>query len=335
MQKMVFHIERLLWLHDCVIVPGFGGFVLQTIHANISDKDTTFHPVQREIVFNPSLTHNDGLLTESYMQTEQLEYEEAAERLQEDIHLFKQELSRNNKIDLGKIGQLTHSESGTLLFAPNQEFGLFAPESYGLTIFNFPTIRSVVAETQTIVPTVDSARSNSKSLYLPINRTLIKTAGIAAAAVALFLLLSPPVKESNTASYQASIIPRSAVHKIQETASTLSESIPYFSENHRDNSSSASTDATPMNDGPLTSIPVTQERQYFIIIGSFYSEEQANLHIDNLGLKEKFAHLGIVTRNEKVRVFAQAFKEKDEAESYLLTLRNQSEFESAWLFGSR
>ena len=60
MQKMVFHIERLLWLHDCVIVPGFGGFVLQTIHANISDKDTTFHPVQREIVFKPSLTPTMG-----------------------------------------------------------------------------------------------------------------------------------------------------------------------------------------------------------------------------------------------------------------------------------
>ena len=31
----------------------------------------------------------------------------------------------------------------------------------------------------------------------------------------------------------------------------MSESIPYFSENHRDNSSSASTDATAMDDGPL------------------------------------------------------------------------------------
>ena len=57
------HIERLLLVHDCVIIPGVGGFVLQTLSAKYQEKDHLFCPESKEIVFNPMLKHNDGLLS--------------------------------------------------------------------------------------------------------------------------------------------------------------------------------------------------------------------------------------------------------------------------------
>ena len=68
MLRIITHIERLLLVHDCVIVPKFGGFVLQTVSAVCNGEEHLFSPQRKEIVFNITLQHNDGLLSESYMQ---------------------------------------------------------------------------------------------------------------------------------------------------------------------------------------------------------------------------------------------------------------------------
>ena len=44
MNKYVEHIEELLYLHDCVIVPGFGGFICDYTSASINEKTGTSFP---------------------------------------------------------------------------------------------------------------------------------------------------------------------------------------------------------------------------------------------------------------------------------------------------
>ena len=68
MSRIISHIEKLLLKHDCVIVPHIGGFVLQHIPAHYEKDEQIFYPEQKEIVFNRELQHNDGLLSESYIQ---------------------------------------------------------------------------------------------------------------------------------------------------------------------------------------------------------------------------------------------------------------------------
>ena len=68
MLRIITHIERVLMVSDCVIVPDFGGFVLRRRPALFTAEKNAFSPAHNEIVFNPALNHDDGLLTESYMQ---------------------------------------------------------------------------------------------------------------------------------------------------------------------------------------------------------------------------------------------------------------------------
>ena len=69
MLRIITHIERLLLTHDCVILPKFGGFVLQILPATYEEEEYSFRPMRKEVMFNVTLQHTDGLLSESYMQT--------------------------------------------------------------------------------------------------------------------------------------------------------------------------------------------------------------------------------------------------------------------------
>ena len=67
MIELAQHIETLLLENDCVIVPGFGGFVAHYSPATRVKEENIFLPPTRTIGFNPQLKLNDGVLVQSYM----------------------------------------------------------------------------------------------------------------------------------------------------------------------------------------------------------------------------------------------------------------------------
>ena len=117
MLRIVTHIERLLLVHDCVIVPKFGGFV------------HTFRPLRKEIGFNMTLQHNDGLLPESYMQMHEVSYRQAQLMLEEDVEDIKNILQQYGKLSLGVLGSFSIGEEGQMIFHPG-ETDLFSVGSY-------------------------------------------------------------------------------------------------------------------------------------------------------------------------------------------------------------
>ena len=51
MLRIITHIERLLLTHDCVILPKFGGFVLQILPATYEEEEYSFRPMRKEVMF--------------------------------------------------------------------------------------------------------------------------------------------------------------------------------------------------------------------------------------------------------------------------------------------
>ena len=70
-------IRELLFSHDCVIVPGFGGFVGNYSPARIDKTTDTFFPPAKQISFNRNLNHNDGLLVGRISGTSGIAYGDA------------------------------------------------------------------------------------------------------------------------------------------------------------------------------------------------------------------------------------------------------------------
>ena len=118
MLRIITHIERLLLTHDCVILPKFGGFVLQILPATYEEEEYSFRPMRKEVMFNVTLQHTDGLLSESYMQTYGVDYRKAQLMLEEDIEALNVSLEQDKRITLGRIGTFSIGEEGQTIFTP-------------------------------------------------------------------------------------------------------------------------------------------------------------------------------------------------------------------------
>ena len=229
MERIIEHIERLLLQHDCVIIPDFGGFVLQSIPADYLEEIHLFTPVRKEIVFNPTLTHNDGLISESYMQSYAIDFTKAQSMIRNDVAEMKNQLDDDAGLQLGAIG-LFFKEDERLIFIPAKRSDeLFSIQSFGLPYFNYLPLSArntldinsfttsemeMESETGATEVIVKHIMTEKNVIYnIPVTRTFLQVVGAIAAAILLFLILPTPVNDVNKASYTASFVPQEIMPK--------------------------------------------------------------------------------------------------------------------------
>jgi hypothetical protein len=70
-------ISDLLYRYDCVIVPGFGGFIANRVSAKNISSQHKFIPPTKEIAFNSNLNQNDGLLANYIKRSNNISYSHA------------------------------------------------------------------------------------------------------------------------------------------------------------------------------------------------------------------------------------------------------------------
>lgn len=125
------HIEILLLDNDCVIVPGFGGFVAHYVDARFDKDSNVFLPPFRMLGFNPKLDMNDSLLVQSYVEAYDISYPEAQRRIDSEVIELKRSLEIEGYYELDNIGTILVNDEGKYEFEPC-EAGVLTPGLYGL-----------------------------------------------------------------------------------------------------------------------------------------------------------------------------------------------------------
>ena len=111
MLELVRHIEYLLTEHDCVLVPGLGGFVLQYVPARFSEDRKSIQPPGKQITFNSSLSYNDGLLAQSLMRTLDIDYGKAVAMIEHWVDEIKRSFSEpGDSYAFGELGTFVLSD---------------------------------------------------------------------------------------------------------------------------------------------------------------------------------------------------------------------------------
>jgi nucleoid DNA-binding protein/cell division protein FtsL len=128
------YIRELLFGHDCVIVPGFGGFIGNYTPARIDKNSNTFFPPVKQISFNRNLNHNDGLLVGRISGSAKMNYADARNLVEEFVNDIRKRLSKGEKVVFGNIGSFINNHEGNVQFEPDRDAN-YHLDSYGLTSF--------------------------------------------------------------------------------------------------------------------------------------------------------------------------------------------------------
>ena len=302
MLRIVGHIEHLLSVHDCVIVPDFGGFVVQTLPVRYDAGMHRFEPMRKDIVFNETLQYNDGLLIEAYMQAEKTDYRTARQLMHEDVALLRAGLQRDGVLKLENIGSFSMGEEGQLIFQADEAGWLNAP-MLGLEDFTFEPLSEQMPEAMAL-----PEKKKAEIYYIPVSRRLVRVVAATAASLALFLKsqpvempkaeMKPVVKEEKVAD-----APKAEVKKTAEAKPAFKPA------------------------------PISQ-KMYHVVIASFPTSEQAKRYMDEAG-RQDCPNMNMVHNKSKYRVYAERFTDRKTAEEYMEKLRKNPKYKDAWLFISR
>ena len=155
MNELYRHIEILLLSNDCVIVPGFGGFVAHHKVAEYDMEEKTFYPPQRVLGFNSQLVLNDSLLVQSYAEAYDLSYPEALRKIENEVEEIKQQIEIEGEYKFRGIGTVSKTAEGYYDFEPCVA-GLVSPGLYGFTSYIMDAVNGV-ADADGASDTEDSA----------------------------------------------------------------------------------------------------------------------------------------------------------------------------------
>jgi hypothetical protein len=132
-------IRELLFSHDCVIVPGFGGFIGNYSPASVDRSSGTFFPPLKKITFNRNLNHNDGLLVGRISEAAGINYGDARSLVDEYAAGLLKKLNKGEKVMIDHIGIFSRNYEGSIQFEPDQSANYFL-DSFGLESFRMDTL---------------------------------------------------------------------------------------------------------------------------------------------------------------------------------------------------
>jgi len=301
------YIKELLLLNDCVIIPEFGGFVAN--YKPASNENNRFFPPTKEVAFNNKLNSNDGLLINFISETEGIDYFSAKQKLDNFVEETNLNLERNRNVYFEGVGYLHYDSRENLLFEPQLQQNLLV-ESYGLQNFSYEKLYqrqmpkpAFKIEHQEPIPIIFQKRKLKKLIVvIPL---LI--------AMALIPLKNNKeyVSKSDLGMWEMLLqsTPAVPVQTPEETTTTAEYT--------------ANVAATS-----------TEQFRYFIIGGSFKSEENANNYIQQL--KEQGyngQNLGIF--NGLHRIAMKGFSSMEEAQKELNTLLYQNPKSGVWIAANK
>ena len=171
MVELAKHIEILLLNNDCVIVPGFGGFMAHHVDAVYDEEERLFLPPSRTLGFNPKLHINDSLLALSYVEAYDISYPDAIKRIEAEVSEMRQLINNQGFFELPDIGVILTNDEGNLEFEPCSA-GILTPELYALSSFECNKLSKLPEKQEETIPTVGVAAPEAQK---PVEEEPVKT----------------------------------------------------------------------------------------------------------------------------------------------------------------
>jgi cell division septation protein DedD len=155
------HIEKLLFLHDTLVIPGFGGFTATRTPASTDFVSGVVNPPAKTLAFSENLTVDDGLLVADIADAHGLSTSEAARSVEEFVEKMRALLDQREIVTLPGVGRLYKNYVQKIQFLPDATN--FNASSYGLPPLQFSPITRSREVSGTSAQEVEQAPAGSRA----------------------------------------------------------------------------------------------------------------------------------------------------------------------------
>ena len=361
------HIEILLLSHDCVIIPGFGGFIAHHVDAHYDEADRLWLPPYRTLGFNPQLTLNDSLLVQSYVEAYDMSYPDALRQIESEVEELKGILRSEGEFEMDGVGTLSVNIEGNIEFEPC-EAGILSPEVYGLSDFSFkrlkdakPLIEVASKASKVKVETVEQDEEQSPALLefttdedaeeesraVVIKMSWVRNAVAIAAAVACFFLLATPIANSNLGNKTMSQLQGNIIYKLMPKDSNITPAQPVSEAEEvseakeevkekvvtPEDASVASNNDVKEAEAKVTEVKEAEVKKdtYCIVLASQVKRSNAEEFVSQLK-KRGITDARIYVENNTLRVICGEYNNQADAYSHLNKIVSDIDFSDAWVY---
>ena len=338
------YIQELLLQHDCVILPGLGGFVANYKPAEFDASQKTVLPPSRQILFNPNLVHNDGLLFAHVSKETDYGYKEVQAMAEVYFKTIKYEVGKGLKFTIEDLGYFFINKARKIEFAHESTDNLLLA-SYGLSYLNYKEFDRVPGRRSEIYQAVDDTNPIVRQRRI---RRWIYT-GAAACLLASMILVPVKMGYLNLSSFDLNpvdsfrkeqpvqklvISPTVTDTQLAETEAGSTESDAISTEfevvSVKPEAKAVEPEAEPVTIEAPAKTYFTPETSYHIIIGSFKDLGNAQ-HLQQKMVGEGYEAEIITGENSFYRVSANHYPMKKDAVAALASIRDQQVYKSAWI----
>jgi cell division protein FtsN len=310
------YISNLLYLHDCVIIPGFGGFVGNKKSAYIHPVSGIIYPPSKALLFNKNLTQNDGLLATYIAKEEGLDLSKITNLIEEFVQKTQKELENRSAFKLQKVGTFTKGKEGNISFLQDKN------HNYNLASFGMQANhkakkveRTIRQDKEVIVKSIGQK---------DLGKTLRRAAAVLIPLIGLSLIgITQEGNINKVYSQMANLNPfanKKTEIVVENPAKTKIESpiVKIVVEEK--------VEVVVPKEETITPI-IKEQHTYYIIAGAFAEKQNADrllYKLSNLNYKPS-----IVGGGNLMRVSYNSFQNREDALLALAEIRKENK--SAWL----
>ena len=307
MNKTIEHyISELLFLHDCIILPNFGGFVSSPQSVKLNKITGVLTPPSKQILFNTNLKTNDGLLITHISNKEDVSQDLAKNEVENYVAIITEKLNSSKVLRIDKIGLFTLGKEGNIIFLQD------STNNYNLDSFGMKTIHNKAVARETIVEEKVAATIKTIRTHNNSPKTFLRAAAVIITLVALsYLTISEQNNINNIYTQMASLNPFTPT-KVIETTNKIEEEVVII---------------TPKIIDEEVAPVIISQKTYYIIAGAFAEQKNANKMLAKLNKWNYNAT--IVEGGNFLRVSYDTFNNKDKAIIALNKIKQENP--EAWL----
>ncbi|RPG54449.1 MAG: SPOR domain-containing protein [Flavobacteriales bacterium TMED84] len=288
------HIKELLFRHDCVIIPNFGGLVSNPVSSKINTVSGTIFPPRKLIVFNKNLSINDGLLINHISKKEKISVDESKNIVFDFSKKITYSLMTERSMRLNNIGLFTLGSEDNIIF--HQDI----TNNFDLNSFGFESFQiQKKTKTKKIID-INQSSTTKKISY--------KAAAVLVPLILLSLtniLLDTSTNNINIQKSDLNFFKKSKVPKLNVAENKIEKEIE-----------------------KIETITTPEMKNFHVIAGAFIEKSNAE-KLNNSLIESNFNSEILLSENGYHRVSYNSFESKENAIIELEKLKRINK--SAWI----